>query len=57
MITTIDCPQCPLFIDPATVYHQVELIDPDESTQTMLAERATCPECGDVYLRNASGDF
>ena len=53
----LPCPECAGPIDDKTIYHEVEVIDPDISNQTMLAENANCPDCGDVFLRNASGDF
>lgn len=49
------CPEC---AGPITgIYHQIEIIDPDESPARMLAERGQCADCGDIYLRNASADL
>lgn len=53
----LPCPKCAGPINESDIYHAVEIIDPDISTATMLAENADCPDCGDVFLRNASADF
>lgn len=54
---TLACPDCHHPIPEATLYHQVDVIDPDISNQAMLSEYGCCPDCGDVWLRCASGDF
>ncbi len=51
------CLDCGTEIDESTLYHAVEIVDPDYGPDVALSERGWCPVCGDVWLRYASSDL